>query len=89
MFVAGTDTTSSTLEWAMSELLRNPEKLQKAQIEIEKVLCKDESVIGSDIPKLPYIQAILKETFRLHPFAPFLVPHKAEKRYTIKQLYVA
>ncbi|KAK9742859.1 hypothetical protein RND81_03G201100 [Saponaria officinalis] len=81
LFVAGTDTTSSTLEWAMTELLRNPEKMAKAQEEIIKVIGNNnhKSIKETDISKLSYIQAVVKETLRLHPPAPFLVPHKAEK----------
>ncbi|XP_074263211.1 cytochrome P450 76T24-like [Silene latifolia] len=80
LFIAGTDTTSSTLEWAMTELLRNPEKMAKAQDELDQIIGKNTTAIQeSDISKLPYIQAVVKETFRLHPPAPFLVPHKAEK----------
>ncbi|XP_059432212.1 cytochrome P450 76T24-like [Corylus avellana] len=78
LFFAGIDTTSSTVEWAMTELLHSPEKMVKARKELEEVLGKDRLVQESDILKLPYLQAIVKETFRLHPPAPFLVPHKAE-----------
>ncbi|KAK9758025.1 hypothetical protein RND81_01G201600 [Saponaria officinalis] len=79
LFAAGTDTTSSTLEWAMTELLRNPDKLIKAQIETDQLnLNKNSPIQENDISKLPYIQAVIKETLRLHPPAPFLVPHKAE-----------
>ncbi|KAH9627438.1 hypothetical protein KSS87_006129 [Heliosperma pusillum] len=79
LFAAGTDTTSGTLEWAMTELLRNPEKMSKAQEELDQKIGKNTTTIQeSDISKLPYIQAVVKETFRLHPPVPFLVPHKAE-----------
>lgn len=78
LFVAGVDTTSSTIEWAMAELLHNPEKIAKARDELEKVLGKDGFVQELDISKFPFLQAIVKETFRLHPPGPFLVPHKAE-----------
>ena len=79
LFVAGVDTTtSSTIEWAMAELLHNPEKIAKAGDELEKVLGKDGFVQELDISKFPFLQAIVKETFRLHPPGPFLVPHKAE-----------
>ncbi|KAL6322108.1 hypothetical protein AAG906_005045 [Vitis piasezkii] len=78
VFVAGTDTTSETIEWAMAELLHNPETMVKAQRELQEVLGKDGIVQESDISKFPYLQAIVKETFRLHPPAPLLVPHKAE-----------
>ncbi|TXG62737.1 hypothetical protein EZV62_009731 [Acer yangbiense] len=78
LFLAGIDTTSSTVEWAMAELLQNPEKLTKSQTELRQVLGKDWLVQEFDIEKLPYLQAVMKETLRLHPPAPFLVPHKAE-----------
>ncbi|KAB2620362.1 geraniol 8-hydroxylase-like [Pyrus ussuriensis x Pyrus communis] len=79
LFVAGTDTTSATLEWAMAELLRNPEKLSKAHEELEQVIGKGKPVEESDIARLPYLQAIIKETFRLHPAVPFLIPRKAKQ----------
>ncbi|XP_061992387.1 geraniol 8-hydroxylase-like [Rosa rugosa] len=78
LFTAGTDTTSDTLEWAMAELLHNPESLLKAQDELDSVLGKGKLIQESDITQLPYLQAIIKETFRLHPAVPFLVPRKAE-----------
>ncbi|KAL2932585.1 Geraniol 8-hydroxylase [Bienertia sinuspersici] len=79
LFIAGTDTTSSTLEWAMTELLRSPKTMEKAQFELDKVLGNDGSMQESNISELPYIQAIIKETLRLHPPTPFLAPRKAEK----------
>ncbi|KAI3837282.1 hypothetical protein MKW92_019274 [Papaver armeniacum] len=77
-FAAGTDTASSTVEWAMAELLRNPSKMELAQQELSNIIGKDRHVEESDIFRLPYLQAIVKETLRLHPPGPFLVPHKAE-----------
>ncbi|XP_030945627.1 geraniol 8-hydroxylase-like [Quercus lobata] len=78
LFVAGTDTTSATLEWAMAELLHNPEALSTAKAELEQVIGKGNPVQESDIPRLPYLQAIVKETLRLHPAVPFLLPRKAQ-----------
>ncbi|KAK6154434.1 hypothetical protein DH2020_008682 [Rehmannia glutinosa] len=78
LFVAGTDTTSGMVEWTMTELLRNPEKLSRVRNEITDIIGENKQVQESDIPRLPYLQAVVKETFRLHPVAPFLVPHKAE-----------
>ncbi|KZV38300.1 geraniol 8-hydroxylase-like [Dorcoceras hygrometricum] len=79
LFVAGADTTSSTVEWAMTELLRHPSKMLKVKNELREVIGKDEQVRESDISRLPYLRAVVKETFRLHPAAPLLVPHKAEE----------
>ncbi|KAK2632552.1 hypothetical protein EUGRSUZ_L01403 [Eucalyptus grandis] len=77
-FVAGSETTSSTLEWAMGELLRNPEKLLKAQTELHLVIGKGKKIEEVDISRLPYLQATIKETFRMHPPIPLLLPRKAE-----------
>ncbi|KAH9623137.1 hypothetical protein KSS87_006467 [Heliosperma pusillum] len=79
LFLAGSDTTFNTLEWAMTELLHNPEKMTRAQNEIDQVLGSNNGLIQeSDISNLPYIQAVIKETLRLHPPAPILVPHRAQ-----------
>ncbi|KAF5460768.1 hypothetical protein F2P56_020613 [Juglans regia] len=78
LFVGGTDTTSSMLEWAMAELLHNPDVVSKAKAELEQVIGKGNPVEESDVTRLPYLQAIIKETFRLHPALPFLLPRKAE-----------
>ncbi|XP_051146935.1 cytochrome P450 76T24-like [Andrographis paniculata] len=79
LFVAGTDTTSGTVEWAMAELIRNPNKLQKARHELRTVLSPDQLIQESDISRLTYLQSIIKETFRLHPTLPLLLPRKATK----------
>ncbi|WJZ82342.1 hypothetical protein VitviT2T_002109 [Vitis vinifera] len=78
LFAAGTDTTSSTLEWAMAELLHNPETLLKARMELLQTIGQDKQVKESDISRLPYLQAVVKETFRLHPAVPFLLPRRVE-----------
>ncbi|KAF7812794.1 geraniol 8-hydroxylase-like [Senna tora] len=91
LFIAGSDTSGSSTEWAMAELLRNPEIMQKARNELNQVIGPH---IGqpkeSDIPRLPYIQAIVKETLRLHPPVPLLLPYIAENDvvvsgYTIRK----
>ncbi|XP_010528786.1 PREDICTED: cytochrome P450 76C4-like [Tarenaya hassleriana] len=72
------DTNSGTVEWAMAELLKRRETMATAQTEIEKVLGETPSVQESDISRLSYLQAVVKETLRLHPPSPFLLPRKAE-----------
>lgn len=78
LFIAGTDTSASTIEWAMAELLRNPKSIEMVQAELNQAIGSKREVDESDIQKLPYLQAVVKETLRLHPPAPFLVPHRAE-----------
>ncbi|KAH1106311.1 hypothetical protein J1N35_010079 [Gossypium stocksii] len=78
LFTAGTDTTTSTLEWAMAELLHNPKALLEARRELRQIIGKGNVVDESDVIRLPYLQAIVNETLRLHPPVPFLIPRKAE-----------
>ena len=75
--------TSNTLDWAMSELLSNRHVLAKLQAELDEVVGHERCVNNSDIPHLPYLQAVLKETFRKHPLGPLLVP-----RISFKSCYV-
>ncbi|KAL6504952.1 hypothetical protein OROHE_023334 [Orobanche hederae] len=71
-FTAGTDTTAIATEWALAELINNPNVLKKAQQEIDQVIGSQRLVQESDAPSLPYLQAVIKETFRLHPPIPML-----------------
>lgn len=78
LFAAGTDTTSSTLEWAMTELLHTPDIMAKAKAELELVIGKGKILEEADISQLSYLQCIMKETLRIHTPAPFLIPRKVE-----------
>ncbi|KAF7814028.1 cytochrome P450 71A1-like [Senna tora] len=80
---AGTDTIVVTLEWAMSELLRKPEIMKVAREELENVIGKERWVEEQDLPNLPYINAIMKETMRLHPLIPMLIPRQARDDFKI------
>ncbi|XP_073039473.1 cytochrome P450 81Q32-like [Primulina eburnea] len=77
MLLGGTDTTSITIEWAMSALLNHPEKLEKAKAELDSFVGSNRLIDESEVPKLPYLQNIISETFRLFPAAPLLVPHES------------
>ncbi|KAL8105735.1 hypothetical protein AgCh_029504 [Apium graveolens] len=77
MFLAGTETTSATTEWVMSELLKNPESMTKIKAELSRVVGVNNKLIESDIDNLPYLQATIEETVRLHAPLPLLLPRKA------------
>uniref|UniRef100_A0A7N0ZYQ9 Cytochrome P450 n=1 Tax=Kalanchoe fedtschenkoi TaxID=63787 RepID=A0A7N0ZYQ9_KALFE len=77
MFAAGTDTTNITLEWAMIELILNPQVMRKAQTELRSALGARQTVSESDLASLHYIKAVVKETLRLHPPVPILVPRES------------
>ncbi|WCJ37097.1 cytochrome P450 family 76 subfamily C polypeptide 1 [Euphorbia peplus] len=73
---AGTDTTTTTLEWAMAELVKNKDVMEKLEQELEREI-NNETFNESKVSQLPYLNACIKETLRMHPPAPFLLPHKA------------
>ncbi|ESQ46242.1 hypothetical protein EUTSA_v10000659mg, partial [Eutrema salsugineum] len=75
MILAGTETLTGTLEWAMLNLLNHPEVLRKTRTEIDTKIGFDRFIDEQDIKNLPYLQGIVLETLRLHPVAPTLVPH--------------
>ncbi|GLJ31790.1 hypothetical protein SUGI_0639510 [Cryptomeria japonica] len=77
MLAAAIETSSTTVEWAMSELLRNPETLARAQKEIESAIGRERRVKESDVMSFDYLRCVVKETFRLHPPFPLLIPHES------------
>ncbi|KAL6649971.1 hypothetical protein ACP70R_014195 [Stipagrostis hirtigluma subsp. patula] len=74
LITGGTDTTAVMIEWAVCELLRKPNVLAKATEELDRVVGRDRLVVEGDIPSLPYLEAIVKETMRLYPVGPLLSP---------------
>ncbi|CAM8987554.1 unnamed protein product [Rhodiola kirilowii] len=83
LVVGGTDTSSNTTGFAMAEIINKPEIMKKAQQELDSVVDKEKIVEESDIPKLHYLYAILKETLRLHPAMPLLIPHCPSETVTV------
>ncbi|XP_061955844.1 cytochrome P450 98A2-like [Populus nigra] len=77
MISAGMDTTAISVEWAMAELIKNPRVQQKAQDELDRVVGFERVMTEADFPNLPYLQAIVKESLRLHPPTPLMLPHRA------------
>ncbi|GMP53368.1 hypothetical protein CsSME_00018836 [Camellia sinensis var. sinensis] len=72
MFIGGTDTTSTAIEWAMTELIKNPTKLKKAQEEVRRVVGEKSKVNEDDIDQMVYLNWVVKEALRLHAPIPFL-----------------
>ena len=76
MFGAGTDTSSLVLEFAMAELMRNPQFKTKLQAEVRVNTPKGQEMVAKDdIASMTYLRAVVKETLRLHPPTPLLLPH--------------
>ncbi|KAK9123630.1 hypothetical protein Sjap_013232 [Stephania japonica] len=74
MFVGGTETSSKVIEWAMSELIRNPKIMKKAQEDVRRVVREKGKLKldEEDIQEMDYLKCVIKEALRLHPPAPIL-----------------
>lgn len=79
IFGAATDTTASTLEWIMVEIMRNPRAMDKAQQEVRNTLGHEKGkLIGIDISELHYLCMVIKETLRLHPASALILRQSRE-----------
>ncbi|XP_065858001.1 geraniol 8-hydroxylase-like [Euphorbia lathyris] len=83
MIVGGTSTSSNAIEFVMAEMINKPEEMRKAQQELDTVIGKNNIVEENHIHQLPYLYAIMKETLRLHPTLPLLVPHCPSETCTV------
>jgi cytochrome P450 len=79
MILAGTDSSAVTVEWAMAELMAHPAIRKKAQEELDAVVGNARLVQEADLPNLPFLSAIIKETFRLHPPVPLSLPRSSNQ----------
>ncbi|KAL1533888.1 cytochrome P450 71AU50-like [Salvia divinorum] len=77
LIVGSMDTSATTVEWAIHEILRQPRIIEKAKAELDKVIGRERWVEEDDISQLPYLDAIVTETFRLHAVGTMLAPHYA------------
>lgn len=76
MLMAGTDTSFIELEYAMAELMQKPHVMGKLQAEVRRVMPKGQDIVTEEqLSCMPYLKAVIKETLRLHPPAPLLMPH--------------
>ncbi|KAL5580351.1 hypothetical protein UlMin_012793 [Ulmus minor] len=88
LFTAGTDTSSSIIEWALAEMLKNPTILERAHEEMDQVIGRNRRLLESDLAKLPYLQAICKETFRKHPSTPLNLPRVSTQACEVNGYYI-
>ena len=72
MFSSGSETTTTTIEWAISELINNPMAMQKATAEVRQVFHAHGTVVKHALSELSYLRLVIRETLRLHPPLPLL-----------------
>ncbi|KAM1058426.1 hypothetical protein EV2_023982 [Malus domestica] len=92
IFSAGSETSATTLEWAMSELMRNPRIMKRAQAEVRQSVLQFEGkkrkvIEERDVKKMDYLKSVVKETLRLHAPGP-LLPREARDTVQIGRFKV-
>lgn len=88
LLIAGMDTSATAIEWALSELIRHPQAMKKLQKELETVVGMDHMVDESHLDRLEYLDFVVKETLRLHPVAPLLIPHESMEDCVIDGFHI-
>ncbi|KAF9592798.1 hypothetical protein IFM89_017368 [Coptis chinensis] len=88
MLAAGMDTSTTVIDWTIAELLRHPRCMKLVQEELENVVGLNRMVEEKDLPKLDYLKMVIKESMRLHPVAPLLIPRESIEDITINGYFI-
>ncbi|KAM7475369.1 hypothetical protein LguiB_022612 [Lonicera macranthoides] len=88
MIVAAIDTSHVTIQWVLSELIRHPRVMKRLQEELETAVGFGKIVEESDLPKLEYLGMVVKESLRLHPVGPLLIPRESMEDIVINGYFI-
>ncbi|XP_022716765.1 cytochrome P450 71D10-like [Durio zibethinus] len=89
VFGAGSETSSTTVEWAMSEMMKHPRVMREAQAEVRRVFKEKGNVDETGLHELKYLKAVIRETFRMRPSVPLLLPRECNQACEINGYKVA
>nr|QLI49053.1 cytochrome P450 family 75 subfamily A polypeptide 109 [Gloriosa superba] len=88
LFTAGTDPSKVVMEWALAEMISNPEIMRRVQSEMDQLIGKDRRLEETDLPSLHYLQAVCRESFRKHPPTPLGLPHCSSEPCEVEGYYI-
>ncbi|CAA7023243.1 unnamed protein product [Microthlaspi erraticum] len=79
VLIGGVDTSGHTITWVMTHLITNPRVMKKVQAEVREVINDKDDITEEDIERLEYLKMVIKETLRITPLVPLLIPREASK----------
>ena len=88
MFTGASDTSIGTIEWTFSELMKHPQVIKLVQEELKSFVGMNRMVEETDLGNLTYLDMVIKESFRLHPIAPLIVPRESMEDIEINGYYI-
>ncbi|KAL2626893.1 hypothetical protein AAZV13_07G139500 [Glycine max] len=88
VFAAGGETSATTINWAMAEIIKDPRVMKKAQVEVREIFNMKGRVDEICINELKYLKSVVKETLRLHPPAPLLIPRECGQTCEINGYHI-
>ncbi|XP_062078752.1 cytochrome P450 71D11-like [Humulus lupulus] len=83
IFSAGSETSATAVDWAMVEIIRNPRVMKRAQEEVREVFNRKGTVDEEGVADMKYLKSLVKETLRLHPSNPLLLPRESREKCVI------
>ncbi|XP_061343991.1 cytochrome P450 71AU50-like [Gastrolobium bilobum] len=88
MLAGSMDASATSVEWALSELIKHPRVMKKLQTELETVVGMKRKVEESDLDKLEYLDMVIKESLRFHRVAPLLIPHQSMEDCMVGDFFI-